>query len=149
MRIRTYAGFLLTGRDLQPQAVTDGTGLRPARLHLRGEVPSFGVAPLRHAQWELSSRPVVKSDDLDDHLSWLLDQLEPVADRLPPYVPCDATFDGRHPAPGVVVARFFCYCASDAVGGGPRLSPRTLERIGRMNAALDLDVYLFEAAGEM
>lgn len=148
MRIRTFATFVLTGRDLEPQAVTHGTGLRPTHLHLRGEVPSSGAPPFRHGQWQLSSRSVVESDDLEDHLSWLLDRLEPVVDRLPPHVPRDEAFDSKTSPPGVVVAKFFCYWASDAVGGGPRLNPHTLERIGRMNAALELDVYILEETGE-
>ena len=68
-----------------------------ARLRLAGE----SIAPLEVSRWSLSSAGRVESAELDAHLRWLLDQLEPRAAEL------------RRIQEAGAGAELVCYCPGD------------------------------------
>ncbi len=67
-----YARVRISGPSLEPLQVSRALGLFPAGAERGGE-------GLSHQQgtWSLSSRGFVSAPELDAHLRWLLDQLEP------------------------------------------------------------------------
>jgi hypothetical protein len=69
---QTYATFVISGPGVDRRALTDAVGVPSDHGRMR-----LGV--LEPGGWMVSSRDVVQSDDLDDHLAHLLDLLAPSA----------------------------------------------------------------------
>ncbi len=84
VEIRTYATFRLMGRTLDHEDVTRRLGIAPSHAHNAGDPrrPRFPRASetmrWRDGHWALSSRGQVDSTDLEAHIQWILDRLEPV-----------------------------------------------------------------------
>jgi Domain of unknown function (DUF4279) len=79
------ASFQLRGPRLEPDVVTHALGIEPTDAAKRGEPrPRDPTRTHRTGAWSLKSEPVLSrvEDHLDDHLRWLLDQLEPRAHQL-------------------------------------------------------------------
>ena len=82
-----HATFRLTGERLDPDAITQTTGLTPDGVVRKGDpVLSRGevVSLRRVGVWWIDSAGALPRTDnhLEDHVLWLLDLLEPVADVL-------------------------------------------------------------------
>jgi hypothetical protein len=67
---------------------------------------------------------------LEDHITWLLDQLEPAAHVVRQLC-----------AENGLRADFFCGYFMEQSNSGFELSPRTLERVAALGATLGIDVY--------
>jgi uncharacterized protein DUF4279 len=77
----------------------------------------------------LSSRDLVSGIELEAHVTWLLDRIEPAADALR-----SLRADGKD------IALIFVL-SGDETGGGPTLEAKTLARIAKLELPVDLDVY--------
>jgi hypothetical protein len=143
----TYATFRLYGRDLVPDAITVGTGISPSGTQLRGDRRKGIYRPADVGMWKLTSRGHVESTDLETHIVWLLDLLEPVRDALQPYTSEVEGSLWQDPLPGVVAADICCFWLSQTGHGGPLFSPRLMHRLSSMNLALWMDNY-FVSEGE-
>jgi len=84
-------------------------------------------------RWILESRNTVESTCLEDHIEWLLDQLE-------------AANANPRELPGVSRVDIFCYWRSLTGHGGPEFSPQLLGRLARLNLPLGLDVYFVDSS---
>jgi hypothetical protein len=134
---RRTAAFRLIGDRLDPATITEATGLAPKLAHRRGEakpVPS-GRAPAvwRSGLWLFDSAPQLSETEntLDEHLSWLLDQLEPHVATLLALARDQS-----------LVADFFCGYFMTGRNRGFTLRPFTLARISQLEAELGIDVYI-------
>ena len=76
----------------------------------------------------MSSESWVSSSDLDAHVSWLLEQLEPRAEQV------------RLLLANGVVGDVFCY-SSGASAHPPALPGRTIERAAALGLIVDIDYY--------
>jgi hypothetical protein len=136
------ASFRLHGDALDPDAITRATGLTPHQAHRKGDLrPSSDrrreagrpeLPPWRSGLWSLHSETALPRTDnhLEDHLNWLLDQLEPAADVLKQFcVDDDLTAD------------FFCGYFMHQSNSGFVFSTRTLARIVALGATLGVDIY--------
>jgi hypothetical protein len=73
---RTYASLILRGKELDPQKITDFIGISPSKSFKRGDKrKNDKVWP--HGYWELDSTGFVNSADLEPHLEWLGDHIDP------------------------------------------------------------------------
>jgi hypothetical protein len=136
------ASFRLRGDALDPDAVTSATGLTPHRAHRKGdrrpsndqrrEAGRAELSPWRSGLWSLNSASALPRTDnhLEDHLNWLLDQLEPVAETLKQFCADDA-----------LTADFFCGYFMHQTNSGFEFSTRTLARIVALDATLGVDIY--------
>jgi hypothetical protein len=86
----------------------------------------------RTGTWSLKSNDVVSraDDGLDDHLRWLLNQLEPTARQLAEVV-----------AEQELDAEFWCVVYMEAPNCDFGLRAETLGRIAALRASLRLDIY--------
>jgi hypothetical protein len=136
------ASFRLRGDALDPEAITRATGLTPHQAHRKGDRrPSSErrrargrpeLPPWRSGLWSLhSERALPRTDNhLEDHVAWLLDQLEPLAEVLTQFrLDDDLTAD------------FFCGYFMHQSNGGFEFSSRTLGRIVALGATLGVDIY--------
>jgi len=88
------------------------------------------VVPLN--AWFLSSEGKISSMDLRRHLDWLLDKLDPTADRL----------KDIQRQPGVQMA-VGCVWWSARGQGGPTLWPEQMGRLANLNLECGFDIAFF------
>lgn len=91
--IPTHVSFIIAYEDLEPNTITRQLGISPTFACREGEsfarpytfARSYKGAPPLPSQeglWELCSIPSIESNDVDLHLEWLLNKLEPVASKI-------------------------------------------------------------------
>jgi Domain of unknown function (DUF4279) len=127
------ASFHLRGHDLDPDVVTRAVGVEPSRASRRGEpIGPESDRTHRKGGWSLDTTGVHSpaDDHLNEHLCWLLDQLEPLAHQLRDVV-----------AEQKLEAEFWCVVYMEAANVDFELPPATLARVAALGAALRLDVY--------
>jgi hypothetical protein len=76
-----FVSFILIGKDLIPQEITDSLQITPSKSFRRGDLRTE-TKKWPHGYWALESTNNVASPDLVSHLEWLIKQLEPVKLKL-------------------------------------------------------------------
>jgi len=74
------------GSTLDHRTVTALLGQNPSYAHLPGERRNRVGKPIPNGMWLLTSEKQVESTDPEDHMNWLLDQVEGGALALLPYL---------------------------------------------------------------
>jgi hypothetical protein len=133
---RKRASFRLRGDRLEPDVITELTGLTPDMAHRKGdprqESGRRGLPPWSSGLWSIDSSPDVPDEGtrLEDHVTWLLDRLEPQRDQLRQIC-----------AEQALKADFFCGYSLNQSNGGTELASGTLERIAALGASFGIDIY--------
>lgn len=73
-----YVLFRVFGSELQPSEITARLQREPSFAYARGELHTKTGRPRSIGMWQISSRHQIESDELEIHMSWILDQLEPL-----------------------------------------------------------------------
>ncbi|MBJ7470006.1 MAG: DUF4279 domain-containing protein [Solirubrobacteraceae bacterium] len=135
---RKHASFRLMGRRLDPDRMSELTGLRPRHAHRYGQLNvsrTTGVfhGPYRAGLWSVSTDGVVDEQlaTLEDHVVWLLDRLEPHGHELRDMALADD-----------LTADFFCGYFQQSWNSSWRLEARTLGRVAKLGASLGYDSYV-------
>ena len=69
--------FLLTGKELDPQTITDKLGIAPTKTFRAGELIQPKASPQwRQNGWLLESK-LHKSAELEEHIEFILEKLQP------------------------------------------------------------------------
>ena len=74
-----YVKLYFQGKNVDPDDITKRLGIVPSRKHKTGE--SHGLNnefTWKTSTWVLDSRSSIQSTNVEVHLQWLLDQIEPV-----------------------------------------------------------------------
>jgi Domain of unknown function (DUF4279) len=138
-----HATFRLVGERLDPEAITRATGLTPDRAVRTGDpVVSRGriVSRRRTGVWWIgSARELSRTENhLEDHVCWLLDLLEPVADVVRELsVEQGLTAD--------IGCGYFTSRWNSSFG----FSAETLGRVANLGASLGLDIYVDDLAPDL
>ncbi len=119
MLSKTFASLRLdlSGTALQPEDVTARLGIAPSRSHQIGDPHGSRGLLYRNSIWILSSQNHVTSTDLEEHIAWILDQIEPREEAF-------MAIRGALP-----FADTFCMMVSRYGHGGPEFNPRLLGRL--------------------
>ena len=126
---RTYA-TLCVYSDTEPrlaELIKELTGLMASRT-VENKQHSFAGMSIRKYGWFLTSKDVVDSLDLADHVRWICKHV-----GKPDVI---ATMRGKYDV------RLSCFWSSDGGGGGPVLPRELLGELGRLGLDLELDLYL-------
>lgn len=123
-----HATFRLWGPDLDPAAVTASLGILPSHVHARGEPRNRSGGTWPHGMWYLSSGLHVPSEDLEAHLAWILDRIEPAVAHIEEFRQHENT-----------QADLFCYWEGDG-NGGVEFNPVLLGRIAALGLKLGIDI---------
>ncbi|MEJ5203006.1 MAG: DUF4279 domain-containing protein [Anaerolineales bacterium] len=126
---RIYATFILRGKELDPQLVTNRLGITPSRSFKRGDKRTEEKEWL-HGFWGLTSDERIHSTDLALHIEWVINQLEPVRDRLVELMK-EENID----------AEISCFWILPTSHEGLSLGSDLLERIAFLGLKLNLDIY--------
>ena len=76
-----FATFILRGNGLDPNDVSSSLGITPSKSFKRGDVRTETKRWTRNLL-SLTSQNAIQSDNLSEHIEWLLDKLEPVNSKL-------------------------------------------------------------------
>jgi Domain of unknown function (DUF4279) len=132
-----HASIRFMGDALDPLDVTLLIRLPHDHTHRKGEprirrrrtdLSVNEYAPYHGGLWSMSSESWVRSSDLDVHVSWLLDQLEPRVDGV------------KQLLANGVVGDIFCF-SSGFPAHPPTLPGRTLQRAAALGLTIDIDYY--------
>jgi hypothetical protein len=126
------ATFCVYANDLDPPTITLRLGIQPTSSFKRGTPiatrrRTYGNHPT--GGWLVESRDRVASSQLEDHLTWLLSQLNPAAAEVRELV-----------RDGLDVA-IICAMSGTPTGGGPTITAATLKDIAALGIPIDFDVY--------
>lgn len=127
------ASFQLSGPKLDPDVVTRAVEVEPSRAWRRGDLIGPGNdRTRRQGSWSLDSKRVLSPQDahLDEHMRWLLDQLEPRTNQLK-----DAVTEQE------LKAEVWSAVYMEGANVDFELPPTTLARIAALGATLRLDIY--------
>ena len=132
-----HASIRFMGDSLDPLDVTRLIRLPHDHAHRDGE-PTIRrrrtdlsvneYAPYRGGMWRMSSKPWVRSSDLNAHVCWLLEQLEGRAAQV------------KHLLSKGVVGDIFCF-SSGAPANAPTLPDQTIARAAALGLTIDIDHY--------
>lgn len=128
---KAFASLRLYGDELVPENISRLLRIEPSDSAAKGSQFTSRSGKTRTARtglWILSTEFHIESTNLEDHIEWLMDQMEPAG-----VIPTDL--------PGVSWGDVFCYWLSATGHGGPELSPDLLARLGKLRLKLGLDIY--------
>ncbi len=75
--------LFLRGKDIDPDEVTILLGIEPSTKHKVGEIHGKNQEMVwKTGLWLLDSTGQVQSSDIEKHIIWVLDQLEPMKPQL-------------------------------------------------------------------
>ena len=126
---RIYATFILRGKELDPQKVTEQLGILPSRSFKRGDNRTE-QKKWPHGFWGLTSDDRINSTDLTLHIGWVLDQIEPGRQKIRELIN-EKKFD----------AELSCLWIFPTSHNGLSISSDLLERIASLSLKLNLDIY--------
>lgn len=133
---RCYATLRFFGPTLDHQAVTALLGQESSYAHPPGERRNRVGKPIPNGMWLLSSEKQVVSADPEEHIGWLLDQVEDIAPSLLPYLQnIGAEKDVS------------CYWEKKG-NGGAFFSSSLLKRIAALDLALGVTIYFLDEPDE-
>ena len=127
----THATFRLLGDALDAGEVTRLLGMEPSFARRRGDKYGNPERPVtsRTGIWALESEKSVASDDLEDHLDFLLLRLGSKSSVVRKLVQDGLTGD------------ILCYWMSGTGQGGPVLGADTIRRVADLGVSLNFDFY--------
>lgn len=133
--------FFISGRDLNPAAVTAALGIDPDVCALQGEPRRLGdgraVGVESDGYWSVGSGGKVVSKDVNDHFRHLLALLLPRADAIVAAASGGETFfDVRWEST-------YLYA-----GTGPLLDAECVAGVARLGAGMGFDIYQIDEPGE-
>jgi hypothetical protein len=140
---RKHATFRLVGERLDPEAITRATGVTPDRTIRKGDPVLSGGEVVSHRRlgvwWIDSARQLSPTDNhVEDHVVWLLDLLEPLADVL-----------RRLADEQGLRADIGCGYSTSRWNSSFGFSAETLGRIAKLGASLGFDIYANELAPDL
>jgi hypothetical protein len=133
---RKRVSFRLRGDRLDPNAITEATGLAPDVAHRKGDPRQAqgqrDLPPWRSGVWSIDSSEALpmEGSHLEHHVTWLLDQIEPSREQL-----------RRLCQEQELVADFYCGFFMNQWNSGVEISAGTLQRIVALGASFGIDIY--------
>lgn len=83
---KPYVKFILQGEPVDPDLITEALGVLPSRRFKKGDPYGKKENKWPIGFWSISSRDIVESGDLENHIVWILERLEPVKDKVANFV---------------------------------------------------------------
>lgn len=122
----TSATIRIVGESVHPEELTVLIGISPTLRVSIGETAPAGTHPRREGIWAWSTKDLIDSTDLEDHVSRVLEQLPP---------------NFRSLVPSGARCEILCVWRSATGHGGPSLSSELLARLAHAGVDLDFDFY--------
>lgn len=130
------AALRFFGPTLDHRIVTAFLSREPSYAHLPGERRNRVGKPYPHGMWLLRSEDHVVSADLEDHIGWLLGQVEGVAHTLLPYLQ------------GIGAEKDVDCILEKEGNGGAFFHASLLQRIAALDLALGVTIHSLDESDE-
>ena len=134
--VRSHASIRVWGANLDPLVVINLLRLPYDHIHRSGgprirrrrDGTVHEYAPYRHGMWSMGSERWVNSNDLNAHLIWLLEELEPKAQQIQELIESGNSVD------------FFCFSEGYSASA-PVIPKGTVDRAVALGIKIDIDHY--------
>lgn len=128
---RTWATFRIWAKSLDPEDVTLRLGIMPSDSFKAGDRRGKdGRNIWKHGRWSLTSQENVVSTELEAHIEWIFERIEPAREQLSELMQ----------QPGVK-ADLFCFWESESINAGFAFSPTIMGRAAALNLTIGIDIY--------
>ena len=124
-----FATFILRGNGLDPHDVSSSLGITPSKSFKRGDWRTETEKWTRNL-WSLTSQNEVQSDNLSVHIEWLLDQFEPVNNKLIEILKRNS-----------IESEISCFWIFPTEHAELELSSELIKRIASLGIKLSFDMY--------
>ena len=131
-----YAIARFFGPTLDHRVVTAFLGRQPSYAYLPGEYRNRLGQPQPNGMWQLTSEQQIVSDDLEEHIAWVLAQLEDATISIPEFMRSNGA-----------QSDVYCYWETTA-NGGVSFSPSLLRRIADLGLSLGVTISYVDAPEE-
>ncbi len=129
MPFEISASLTITGLDFDPQDITDKLGIIPTKTWKIGDlIHPKGTIKRKHNGWVLKSN-LSKDNDLEAHIKSLLEQLQPVWDRVQEI---SHKYD----------TEISCVIYTDGEVPSIHLDQEIINKSHQINAEIDIDLYI-------
>lgn len=137
--------FLLFPDNIHPNLMSKILNIKPTEKKVKNEY-KIGFRgrsiQIKHSSWFLNSDSEVKSFDLQEHLSWIVDQFSHIGNvkaylekKLPLVDPHIYNYNN------VIIMVIYCTWYAQQDHGGPMLGLNTMREVAELNIEVTLDVY--------
>ena len=138
---KVAVGFIISGKNLTPQEITNALGLQPDHSAARGDerrnLEGALLAPHDNGFWRLDTDDKVNSKDINDHFRYLLSILLPHRDAiLKLSQEGDIYFD-------ILWQSTYIYA-----GTGPIIDRDCLQGVSQLQASMGFDIYQIDEEEE-
>ena len=124
-----FATFLLRGNGLDPHYVSSSLGITPSKSFKRGEWRTETEKWTRNL-WSLTSQNVIQSDNISVHIEWILNQLEPVNNKIIEILERNS-----------IESEISCFWIFPTEHEEFELSPELMKKIAFLGVKLSFDIY--------
>jgi hypothetical protein len=129
-----YIRFFIKGEDIDPDEISNRVGIIPAYKYKSGDLHGKNNQMVRKiGLWSITSSGMVNSSDLQLHIEWLLDILEPVKNQLNSII-----------SKPDVYAEISCIFNLFSIEWDSRLEPSLLDRIAALNIKFRISIYCLD-----
>jgi Domain of unknown function (DUF4279) len=138
MATETYAYFLLTGTDLNPEEITRKVGITPTQIFLKGDrIHPKGSRTRDRSGWQVRSS-LEQETDIEAHVRSVLEKLKTGWQPLIEII---------ENAPHEAFINCVMYYTPEETGSGSgfHLDRSILEQIQQLKAEIDFDLYVLPA----
>lgn len=129
-----YIRFFIRGENIDPDEISHILGIIPSYKYKRGDLHGKNNQMVRKkGLWSITSDEKVDLSDLQVHIDWLLDLLEPVKNQL----------NSINSMPGVYT-EISCIFNLFSIEWDSRLEPNQLDRIAALNIKFGISIYCLD-----
>jgi Domain of unknown function (DUF4279) len=139
MATETYAYFLLTGTDLNPEEITRKVGITPTQIFLKGDrIHPKGSRTRDRSGWQVKSS-LEQETDIEAHVRSVLEKLKTGWQPLIEIIENAPKYEA-------VINCVMYYTPEEAgSGSGFHLDRSILDQIHQLKAEIDFDLYVLPA----
>ena len=127
----TFVTLRIRG-EFDPSAVSRSLQLTPSGMWAAGDAIGPSGRTRTFSGWFLETRDAVRSIEIDEHLQWILERIEPrshvIAELRRQNIDVDLD----------------CFWSSIGMSGGPWIPPSAMARMGRLGLPLVISFYYSE-----
>lgn len=122
--------FFIRGKNLNPDEATDLLGILPYLKHKKGDQHGEkGEMVWKSGFWSIDTKSLVPSQDIEQHIVWILDQLEKAKDELEAI----RSTDGIYIELEIIISLF-------RRNYNVTISSKTIQRLSAMNIPLGFSI---------
>jgi len=127
----TFVTFRVRG-EFDPSVISRSLHLTPSSTWVAGDPVGASGRTRTFSGWFLETRGTVRSNEIEEHLEWVLERIEPRSHVIADLLRNDIDVD------------LDCSWSSTGMGGGPWIPPAAMARLGALGIPFMISFYASE-----